>query len=307
MKIAILGAGAWGKALATVFFTHLANSSVLVWSRGDHGTINNNINIINDISRVATCNLIFIVVPAQNIRDVCIELKAVSFNKNSAIIICSKGIECSSLCLLSEVVSDELSTRNIAVLSGPNFAHEVIAGLPCAASLACADRDLSQYLINILSNEQFALHPNVDVIGTQIFGAVKNVIAIACGIFEGKNLGQNAKSALITLGLHEITDLVVAKGGERRTALLLGGVGDLMLTCNSHSSRNVSFGIKLSKQKVDLGVPMLTTVEGLATTKAVYLMAKQLGVQMPICESVYNIIYNNSSLEEQTTKILTYI
>ncbi len=295
IKIAIIGAGKWGQALAKIFSSQ---SKIILWSykKINFESEQSNIILSYDINEVTKCDVVLIALPAQNVRENC-KLYKKNISKKTPIIICSKGIESSTLYLLSEVIEEELSHKNVAILSGPNFSHEVQVGLPFAATLACTDNDLSNYLLQVLHNNNLTIHCSNDIIGTQIFGAVKNVIAIACGVFLGKKLGMNAQAALITYGMKEIIELCKAKNGNTNSALELCGIGDLILTCTSRCSRNVSFGIELTKGKsIQKILSEQSTTEGAYTAKTVHHLAQNLNIKMNICESVYEIIYNNADI-----------
>ena len=307
MEIAIIGYGAWGQALAKIFAQ--ASLSVTACSRQSKSWVDNNIKVTSDNSFIQSSDIILLVIPAQTTREVCHELRKININPRIPIIICSKGIECTSLYLMSEVIMGTLSHKTIAVLSGPNFAHEIMAGLPCSASLACQDQQLSKSLTALLSSKHLILHPNTDIIGTQIFGAVKNVIAIAAGIFDGRKLGQNAKSSLITAGLREIQALCIAKGGKPETAMAPCGIGDLILTCSSSKSRNISLGQALAQ-----GISYETilsnaksVMEGAYTAEAVYKMAQEIKINMPIATIIYQILYKNKPIETAINEMLKLI
>ncbi|MBQ4875433.1 MAG: NAD(P)H-dependent glycerol-3-phosphate dehydrogenase [Rickettsiaceae bacterium H1] len=303
-KIAILGYGSWGKALAKIFEQ---NHELIIWSRVKNSRIEENFKVMENITEIESCNIILIALPTQEVRKVLQKVKK-GIKKKSTIIIASKGIEFNSLSLLSEVIKEELGNDNIAVISGPNFANEIESGLPAATTLACDNENLLKYLLSSLSSENFILHPDRDIIGAQIFGAVKNIIAIACGIFLEKKLGNNAQAALITLGLNEISNLCVAKKGKSETALTLCGIGDLILTCSSSHSRNVSFGIELAKGLLPTDIlAKQNTTEGVYTAKAISRLSQQLKIKMPICEFVYNIIYKQYDIDSEVKKILRII
>ncbi len=302
-KIAILGGGSWGKALASVYSKA---HQVTIWTRDfvDHNI--DGVVSTNNIEDIRGSKIVIIALPAQKLRGV-LRNNDFSFLEESIIIIGSKGIEQRTLNLMSEVIEEELSVRDIAVLSGPNFAHEISSGLLCGASLSSVNKELLSTLTATLSNQHFALRPNTDIIGTQIFGALKNVVAIACGILYGKKLGQNAHSTLITFALQEVASLCLAKGGRSETSLELCGLGDMVLTCTSQCSRNVSFGMQIARGKYSGGVLDTNTVEGFYTSEAVYQLGRKLEVQMPVCTSVYNILYNKSCIDTEVQKMLGFI
>jgi glycerol-3-phosphate dehydrogenase (NAD(P)+) len=222
------------------------------------------------------------------------------------IVICAKGIELNSGALMSEVVGETLPGRPVAVLSGPTFAAEVARGLPTAVTIASADRPVAADLVETLGSQTFRPYASDDVIGAEIGGAVKNVIAIACGITEGHQLGENARAALITRGLAEITRLCVAKGGRAETMAGLSGLGDLTLTCTSRTSRNYALGIDLGRgaKLADILARRRTVVEGVATAAAVTKLAARLGVEMPIANAVADVLHRGTDIDATIAALL---
>ena len=258
-RVGVVGAGAWGTALAIT--AARAGSDVTLWARESEvvASINgrqenemflpgiklpDTVHAVNDLDAMRAQDALLMVAPAQYVGITCEGLASAGLNDSVPIVICSKGIEQQSLKLMSEVMAEHFSNP-LAVLSGPTFAIEVAKGLPASVTLACGDAALGQRLAQLVVHPTFSVHHSDDVIGPQICGAMKNVIAIACGIVEGKGFGESAKAALITEGLAEINQLCVAKGGKPETAMGLCGLGDLILTCNSHTSRNMSLGYTL--------------------------------------------------------------
>ena len=231
------------------------------------------------------------VVPAQYVGSTCEGLASAGLDDSLPIVICSKGIEQDSLKLMSEVVAEHFPNP-LAILSGPTFAIEVAKGLPASVTLACGDAALERKLAQLVAHPKFGVHHSDDLIGPQICGAMKNVIAIACGIVEGKGLGESAKAALITEGLAEISQLCVAKGGKPETAMGLCGLGDLILTCNSHTSRNMSLGYALGQGKrlAEILSERMSVAEGVASSNAVAGLAAQLGIRLRICGIVDRIV-----------------
>jgi glycerol-3-phosphate dehydrogenase (NAD(P)+) len=224
------------------------------------------------------------------------------------IIIATKGIERVSLSLMSEVVADIFPNNPILILSGPNFAAEVAKGLPSATTLACTDKALANEMIYAIGGKYFRPYYTDDVVGAQIGGAVKNVIAIACGIATGCGFGENARSALITRGLSEMARLCVAKGGRSETLMGLSGFGDLVLTCGSPTSRNMSLGIEIGKQQLKvkeiLAINHKKLAEGVATSESVTQLANQMGVHLPICRTVYEIVTQEKPIEKAINELL---
>jgi glycerol-3-phosphate dehydrogenase (NAD(P)+) len=307
-KIGIIGAGAWGTALAIACSN--ANNLILVWSHGaaaaysinQHNEnrqslagikLSENITATTDLVAVCKNDILLLVVPAQSLREVCNNLKKSGIEKSVPLIICCKGIEQQSYKLMSEVVAEILPDNPIAVLSGPNFASEVAKGLPACTTLACTNEELGIELVNIIGSALFRVYFSNDVIGAQIGGAVKNVIAIACGIAIGRGLGENAGAALVTRGMAEISRLCEAKGGKLATLMGLSGIGDIMLTCGSLSSRNMSLGYALGKGEKKPE----KLAEGVATAESVAGLAAKLKIDMPICIAINDILHHSVDID----------
>lgn len=316
MKIAIIGSGSWGTALSLV--AHRAYNLVTIWSRNNSTCLEINNNHLNNSylkniaipeSIKATSNLtdildndiLLLVVPSQNIRKICEDLARHNLASNKILVICAKGIEQDTLKLMSEVIDEVLPNNPVAILSGPNFALEVAQNLPAIASLACSNKDLSLMLSKKLTNINFRVYPNQDIIGTQIIGAAKNVLAIATGITLGKKMGENAKAAIFSRAICEINNLILAKKGKVETMFTPAGLGDLHLTCGSSTSRNTSYGISLALGKVEKN----NVIEGINTSKSIYLLAKSLRVNMPVIEAVYKIIHQGMSIDVAIEELLS--
>lgn len=295
----MIGGGAWGTALAQVA-AH-AGDRVLLWAR--EGEVVAAINEINenplflpgvplshdvmasgDLTSLAGCDAFLVVVPAQHVRAVLAEVPVGS----TPLVLCAKGIEAGTQLLVGEVAAEVHPNAPIAVLSGPTFAHEVAAGLPTAVTLACADADLGARLVDRLAGPAFRPYLSNDVIGAEIGGAVKNVLAIACGVVEGAGLGQNARAALIARGFAEMTRFGLARGGRAETLTGLSGLGDLVLTCSSTSSRNFALGVGLGQGRVaaDLVAGKLSVAEGAFTAPVLREAARAVGVEMPVVDAV---------------------
>lgn len=316
MKIGIIGSGGWGTALALTAFRN-GNNQVTIWSRSKEQCDNINktrqniaylpniiipqeIKITHDFSEIIDNDLLLLTVPAQEIRNICIKLKSTGLAERSTLLICSKGIELGDSKLLSDVCNEILTGNEAAALSGPNFAGEIAQNLPAITSIAASDLSLAKNLQKHLNHLNFRIYPNDDLIGSQIFGAAKNVLAIAAGICMGRDLGENAKASIISRGIHEINNLSIAMGGKAETALSPAGTGDIFLTCNSLTSRNTSFGINLAK-----GLPPTRTlVEGSFTAKAMHFLRVNHAVELPICEAVYKIAHLNKSVDSVIEELL---
>ena len=318
MSIGILGGGVWGSALARV----LSKNKVIIYARDKnivksineyklnpklkYSSFNDNVSATDKIHKLQNVEFLFVALPAQNIREV---LEKSEFNnKNQHVVICSKGIEISSSKFLTEVIKDILPTESISILSGPSFSNEVSQNLPTAITLATNNKKNFESISNLIDNKNFRVYYSSDIIGTQIGGALKNIYAIAAGIAQGLTLGENAKSALITRSFAEMTRFAETFGADKNTLFGLSGLGDLILTCGSSSSRNTQFGIKIASSKYDNFSELLQSqevTEGYYTVEAVYKIAKNKKIDMPIMEAIYNIIYKRYDLKDEITKLLS--
>jgi glycerol-3-phosphate dehydrogenase (NAD(P)+) len=313
-KVTILGAGAWGTALAVA--CNRAGCAVTLWSRNarvvelvkeknvnelylPEAFIDSAIRVTSSLEDACDAEVLLVAIPSQYVRMILISLSNL-VDATVPVVICSKGIERGSLALMSEVIGDVLPNNPVAVLSGPNFADEVARGLPTASTLACADHALGEHLMYSLGSISFRPYLSDDVIGAQIGGAVKNVIALACGIVIGKQFGQNALAALMTRSLAEMRRLVVAKGGKEETLMGLSGIGDMMLTCSSVKSRNTSAGIALAQGKTVAEIigERMSVAEGLANAESIAQLAEGYDVSMPICSTVHRIVSGALNVED---------
>ncbi len=320
-RIGIVGAGAWGTALSWV--ARRAGSDVVLWAHRPETAetikrrrvnpdylpgiaLDAAVRATSDLAEAADCDALLLVVPAQVTREIGAALAPV-LRPDTPVAICSKGIEQNSGALMSEVVADVLPDRPIAVLSGPTFAIEVARGLPTAVTLACGDGAAAEVLGAALGGPHFRPYRSDDVVGTEIGGAIKNVMAIACGVTEGRGLGENARAALITRGLAEMTRLCLAKGGRAETMMGLGGIGDLVLTCASEKSRNYALGLALGRgEKLDaLMAGRLTVAEGVFSAPAAVALAGRLGIEMPIAAAVNNILNHGADVDEMIEELLS--
>ena len=319
-KIGIIGAGAWGTALAMV--CQRAGNEVIIQAHEKEVAnlineihenltflknfkLDENIVATSDLSKAIKSDVVLIVTPAQFLRPVC-EAAANDWPSGVPAVICSKGIEQDSCALMSEVVGEVLPGKPIAVVSGPAFATEVANNLPTAVTLASDDETLAKVLMETLSTRFFRTYRSRDIIGAQIGGAVKNVLAIACGIVEGRNLGSNARSALITRGLAEITRLGIAKGALAETFYGLSGLGDLTLTCNEMQSRNFSLGFALGKGKQlqDIIEERISITEGVYTASTLTVLARRLNVELPICSAVDGVLNHSKDIDSTINALL---
>ena len=247
-----------------------------------------------------------LVTPAQHLRATA-RAAAAHWRAGVPAVICAKGIEQGSDCMMTEVVETELPTAPQAVLSGPTFAIEVARGLPTAVTLACADAELGGALVRALGTQTFRPYLTDDMIGAEIGGAVKNVLAIACGIVEGRGYGDNARAALITRGLAEMSRLALAKGGKPETLMGLSGMGDLILTASSPQSRNYSLGLMLGRGRAlaDILAERKAVTEGVWSAGAVVEMAARLGIEMPISAAVDSVLNRDQPLDAAIADLLS--
>lgn len=313
-SIGILGAGAWGTALAMAAgragrdVTLQAHEQAVVDAINSSREntlflpdvkVDQNITATINIADAVKADAVLLVAPAQFLRPV-LEAARPHWKPGSPAVICSKGIEQGTFKLMSEVVHETLGDlAPIAVLSGPTFAIEVARSKPTALTLACGDEDLGQQLCAALSSRYFRTYYCSDVIGAQLGGAVKNVLAIACGIVEGKKMGDNARAALITRGLAEIARLGRVMGADEHTLMGLSGLGDLTLTCNAMQSRNFSLGFQLGQGRAlqDILAERSSVTEGVHTAAAVAEVARREQVDMPICQAVEGVINLGADLD----------
>jgi len=226
--------------------------------------------------------------------------------KGVPVVICAKGIEQATGLLLSEMAGEVAPKLPIAILSGPTFAGEVARGLPTAVTLACENTAMADALVGALGTPTFRPYASRDVLGAQIGGAMKNVVAIACGIVDGRGLGQNARAATIARGLAEMTRFAEALGVDARTLMGLSGLGDLTLTCTSETSRNYTVGKSLGQGATpdDVKIGRRSVAEGVFTAPAVLTRAKALGVELPICAAIDTILHDNANIDATIADVL---
>jgi glycerol-3-phosphate dehydrogenase (NAD(P)+) len=312
-RLAIIGGGAWGTALAIA--ARRADSTPVLWARDADvvAAINERhenpfflpgvrldpaITATADIAAaMADAEAALLAVPAQFLRDV-INVLALHLGRAVPVLHCAKGIEAGSLKTMSEVAADLIPDCPSAVLSGPTFAAEVARDLPTAVAIASHDASLGRAFMASLGSAKFRPYLSDDPVGAEVGGAVKNVLAIACGIVVGRGLGDNARAALITRGLAEMIRLGVAKGGRAETFRGLSGLGDLVLTCSAAQSRNYALGLALGRGQ-SLSAALCgrrSVVEGVATAAAVARLAERLGIEMPISEVVDALLHRGEAI-----------
>ncbi len=317
VKLGVLGGGAWGTALAQVAAS--GGRATMLWAREPEvvETVNRDhenalflagvplepaIRATANLADLAACDALLVVTPAQHMRAV---LAAAPIAQR-VLILCSKGIEEKSGKLLHDVAREACPDAPIAVLSGPSFAHEVAQGLPTAVTLAAGDASLREQLRAALAWPNFRIYVSDDVAGAEIGGAVKNVLAIACGVVEGKGLGQNARAALIGRGFAEMTRFGIALGAKRETLAGLSGLGDLVLTCSSTSSRNYSLGLGLGQGRAaaELLADRRTVAEGAFTAPVLARLARDKNIDMPIVDAVDALIAGRANVDQVLEQLL---
>jgi len=321
-RLAVIGGGAWGSALASV--AARAGAGVVLWARDPDvvaaiNQIHENPEYLPGIAldprvaattdaaaAVAGAEAALIVVPAQFLRGA-LEMLAPLMPAGLPLLLCAKGIETGSLKTMSEIAGEIVPDAPVAILSGPSFAAEVARGLPTAVTIAAGDPALARAFVKALGTARFRPYLSEDPIGAEIGGAVKNVLAIACGIIEGRGLGDNARAALITRGLAEMIRLGLAKGAQAETFRGLSGLGDLVLTCTAGQSRNYRLGLALgggaSLARALAG--QHSVVEGIATSAAVAALAARLGIELPITAAVDGVLHRGTAIDMMIDGLLS--
>lgn len=318
-KTGIVGAGAWGTALASV--CSRAGLDTLLWAfesevtdaiNSEHENkiflpgipLDHTIKAVSDLAELKACDVLFLVTPAQFTRATVEKLSDLS--PSIPLVICSKGIEIKTGLLMSEVIQETAPHNPLLVLSGPSFASDVAAGKPTAVTLASQDFHLAQDLGLTFGLPTFRPYFANDIVGAEVGGAIKNVLAIACGIASGKNLGESARSALITRGMAEMIRFAKAKGGRAITLMGLCGLGDTVLTCTSLQSRNFSLGVALGKgEKVsNVLAGRKSVTEGVPTAAVVARLAREFKLDMPITATVNSILHEGASVDTEIEALL---
>ena len=321
-RLAVIGGGAWGSALASV--AARAGAEIVLWARDPNvvaaiNQLHENplflpgialdpaIAATSDAAAAITdAHAALIVVPAQFLRGA-LAMLAPLMPAGLPLLLCAKGIETGSLMTMSEIAREIVPEAPVAILSGPSFAAEVARGLPTAVAIASRDAALARTFVAALGSARFRPYSSPDPIGAEIGGAVKNVLAIACGIIEGRGLGDNARAALITRGLAEIIRLGLAKGAEPDTFRGLSGLGDLVLTCTAGQSRNYALGLALGRGK-SLAAALAgqrSVVEGIATAAAVAGLAQRLAIELPITEAVDGVLHRGMAIDMMIEALLS--
>ena len=320
-SVGVLGAGAWGVALAQVCAR--AGLEVTLWAHEPEVAaamtaercnaaylpgvrLEDRVRPTAEVAALAGADVVLAVAPAQHLRGV-LSGFAPHARAGLPVVLCAKGVERGSLKLMTQVLAEVLPQAAPAVLSGPSFAAEVARALPTAVTLACPDAALGEALARAFAAPGFRPYLTDDVVGAEAGGAVKNVLAIACGVVEGRGLGRSAHAALITRGFAEMTRLGVALGGRAETLVGLCGLGDLVLTCSSPQSRNMSVGLALGRGETLQAAlaGKLTVAEGVSSAPAVRALAARLGVDMPICEAVASVLAGETPVEAAMAALLS--
>lgn len=316
-KIGVIGAGAWGTALAQVLSE--GQKELLLWVRETEVVdqinqvrenqsflpghrLRDTIRATQDWDAIAACDMLLLVTPAQHLRAT---LEALP-DTDAALLLCCKGIEAKSQMLLSEVAAELRPDNPLAILSGPTFAHEVAQGLPTALTLACESEALWERLNPLIAQASFRPYYSDDVIGAEIGGAVKNVLAIGCGVVDGAGLGQNARASLISRGFAEMLRYGAARGARAETLSGLCGLGDLVLTCSSTSSRNFSLGRGLGEGQSakSLLSDRMTVAEGASTAPVLQQDARARQVDMPIVDAVCALLAGEADVQSVVTQLM---
>ena len=312
-KIAVLGDGGWGTTLSLLLAEK--GSRVYLWGafplyvaeivRKRENVkflpgfkISSNIRPTSDLKEACTADVIVLAAPSQYLRSVLQKLDKKSVSGKTFVIV-SKGVETASLKTMSQVLREVLGPVKFAVISGPNIAREVAEKLPAAASVASPDAKVAREVRQLFSNEHFSLYESTDVLGVELGGSLKNVIAICAGMIEGLGLGSNTRAVLFARGIAEMARMGVAMGAKRETFMGLSGLGDLATTCLSEHSRNRSLGCEIGKGKSLQQILKKSemVVEGVETAKAVHRLSKKHRVPMPISEAVYGILFEKKKPE----------
>lgn len=319
-SIGVIGAGAWGTALAQVLSK--GGRNVTIWAlepevaeaiNAKHEntvflagiSLDKNLKATNALADIVETDVLLIVSPAQFVRSTLEQLKTL-LKPDQPIVLCSKGVELDTGMLLSQVVQEVVPNTPFAILTGPTFASEIAQGLPGAVTISSTSKKLRQELRELLGVDGFRPYITDDVIGTQLGGAIKNVIAIASGILTGRKKGESSRAALLTRGVAEIARLGVAMGARKETLLGMCGIGDLFLTATSVQSRNFSLGLALGEGKKlsDILKNRKAVTEGVYTAESVLKLAKKYAVDMPISEAVDKVLKEKISIDESIEQML---
>lgn len=319
-KVGVIGSGAWGTAMAAT--AARAGSETLMWAyeaevvQAINETHENSIFLpgvpldeairaTGNMAELADCDFILMVCPAQFMRPISSQLAA-HLGPDIPLVICAKGIEKGTGALMSDVLGETAPDNPLAILSGPTFASEVARGQPAAVTIAAATEDIARHIAEALGHAAFRPYWTDDIIGAQIGGALKNVLAIACGIAVGKELGENTKAMLITRGMAELTRFGEFKGARAETLMGLSGLGDLILTCSSEQSRNMSLGVALGRGKTmeEVMSTRRSVAEGVHSSVIGYEIAKKNNINMPILSAVHAVLHQGLGVDDAIEGLL---
>ncbi len=307
MKVGIIGTGAYGLALSKAFNK---NNEVIIWTKLDNEykelkenktnkkvlpefKLESNIKVTQNLEEVTNVDLIIIAIPAKFVDDISKEIK--KYIKNQYICIATKGIEQETCLFPIDVFKKYNKTSKIAIISGPSFARDMITDCPIGLSVASKSKKTINIIKKALENTNIKLRETTDVIGLEICGSIKNVIAIASGILKGLGYPESTEAMFITESLHDIKNLIKALGGNKKTILSYAGFGDLLLTSTSYKSRNFTFGTIIGKNENKEEYIKNNTIEGLYTLKSIYKLIKHKNVDMPIIDLIYDIIFKDKN------------
>ena len=322
MKLTVLGAGCWGLTIAWLLSNNFED--ICIWGRKQDISdelrnykrtskplpvqLNDKVEITDNLEQaISNADIILLVVASSGIRPVCSQLMQAGVKKEQILVNLSKGLELPSLKRMSEVIKDEIPCIEPVILSGPTLAKEILKGCPTAASVACKDIKKAEFVQHYLSvPSKFRLYTNTDVIGVELGGSLKNVIAIASGFADAMNLGDNCRGSLLTRGMAEMVRISVALGASPSTLYGLSGMGDLIATCSSPLSRNYTVGSLLGKgKKIDDILNELGSVaEGVKTSKALCELADKLDLEVPVSSAIYEAVYTDITPEEVLNKLM---
>ncbi len=320
-KVSVLGSGSWGTAMAMC----LANNghNILLWSRNEETTANlakthinekylpavvlpGNIDYTSDISKCGDADVIIVATPSHTVREVCKNI-APHIADGQIIVSISKGFDMEKYNRLSQVITEEIPNCTVAAMSGPSHAEEVVKKLPTTNVVACKDIEVAKYIQKIFISEHFRIYTTDDIVGVELGGSLKNVIALCAGISDGLGYGDNTKAALMTRGMAEIIRLGLAMGAKYETFTGLSGIGDLIVTCTSMHSRNRRAGILIgqgkSPEQAQQEVKMV--VEGVKTAKAVKHLSERYNVEMPISQVAYEVLFEGMSVKESVRTLMS--
>ena len=309
-RIAIIGAGGWGTALASLWAKE--EKKITLWGHNPDrverikatrenpdyladAKLSSSTNVTSDLATCAEADLIVFVTPSTALREIAHKLRGAGTSQDAVLLSCTKGIEDGSGLRMSEILGEAFPGQRVAVLSGPNLAIEVSRGLPTATVIGCQQPDVAESLQQQLGSSRFRIYTSEEVTGIELGGALKNIFAIAAGVSDGFGLGDNSKSALVTRSLAELLRLGTAMGGKPTTFYGLSGAGDLIATCFSGHSRNRRVGEQLGRGQSlgEITSSMKTVAEGIPTTKSAFECARRLGIETPIIDQVYAVLYES--------------